>query len=93
MRQPAVLALFAWQAGWVFALRSTQLWIEPTRAAGALVEMAFEKQKAFADGMTAASLAAMRGADLQGIAAAALRPTRRRVSANAKALTKPRRPA
>jgi hypothetical protein len=91
MRHPAEFALFAWQAGWVFALRSARLWTEPATAAGSLAKMALEKQKAFADGMMAAGRAAIRGADAHGVAAAALRPARRRVSANVKALGKVRK--
>jgi len=86
MSSPADYALFAWQAGWVFALRSAQLWAEPARAAATLAEMAAEKQKAFAQGAVAAGIAAMQGARPDLVAAAALRPARRRVSANVRAL-------
>ncbi|MGG5810708.1 hypothetical protein [Falsiroseomonas sp. CW058] len=88
MKNPAAYALFAWQAGWVFTLRSAQLWAEPATAAATLAEMAAEKQKAFAQGAVAAGLAAMQGARPDLVAAAALRPAQRRVAANMRALGK-----
>jgi len=88
MKNPAAYALFAWQAGWVFALRSAQLWTEPVGAASALAEMAAEKQRAFAAGALAAGRAALQGTRPDLIAAAALGPSRRRVAANLKALTR-----
>lgn len=91
MTDPATFALFAWQAGWVFTLRSLQLASEPAQAAASLSAMALEKQRAFAEGWVAASKAAMRGADAGVVAAAALGPARRRVAANHKALTRKRR--
>jgi hypothetical protein len=91
LNDPAEYALFAWQAGWVFALRSAQLWAEPAQAAATLAEMAAEKQKAFAQGAIAAGLAAMQGARPDLVAAAALRPARRRVMANMRALGRPKR--
>jgi hypothetical protein len=89
MKNPAAYALFAWQAGWVFTLRSAQLWTEPAKAAAALTEMAAEKQKAFAEGALAAGRAAMLGSGPERVAAAALGPARRRVRANLNTLTRP----
>lgn len=86
MRHPAEFAWFTWQAGWVFALRSAQLWAEPAEATATLTAMALEKQRAFAQGWTAASRAALRGADAGTVVAVALAPARRRVSANHRAL-------
>lgn len=88
MTHPAAYALLAWQAGWVFTLRSAQLWTEPAGAATALAEMAAEKQRAFAAGAMAAGRAAMLGARPDLVAAAALRPARRRVAANLRRLTR-----
>ncbi|MBW8270382.1 hypothetical protein [Caldovatus aquaticus] len=89
MRHPADFALFAWRSGWVFALRSARLAVEPAEAAASLAAMALEKQRACAEGWLAASRAALRGADAGAVAAAALAPARRRVSANHRALTRP----
>jgi hypothetical protein len=86
VRTPSEYALFAWQAGWVFALRSAQLWSAPATAAGELAAMAAEKQRAFAEGAVAAGVAALKGTRPDLVAAAALRPARRRVSANVRAL-------
>lgn len=88
MINPGAYALFAWQSGWVFALRSMQLASNPQGAAAALTEMVAEKQKAFTDGAFAASRAAMQGASVEAVAEAALRPARRRVSANMRALNR-----
>ena len=88
---PAQYALFAWQAGWVFTLRSLQLCAEPVGAAAALTAMVAEKQKAFTDGAIAAGKAVLDGSRPDVVAAAALRPARRRVAANMRALGKPRR--
>ena len=44
---PFTYGLFAWQAGWVFALRSAALWAEPATAQAKLTEYVLEKQKAF----------------------------------------------
>jgi len=82
---PAGWGLFAWQAGWVFALRSMDLMARPDGGA-ALTRMALEKQKAFADGWMAAGAAAMRGEAPAAVMAAAARPARRRVSANLRTL-------
>ncbi|WP_270938504.1 hypothetical protein, partial [Falsiroseomonas oryzae] len=71
MTDPARMALLAWQAGWVFTLRSAQLWTEPAAAAAALAEMAAEKQRAFAAGAVAAGRAAMLGSRPDVVAAAA----------------------
>ncbi len=86
---PAAYALFAWQAGWVFTLRSLQLATQPGEAASTLTAMMAEKQKAFADGAIAAGLAVMQGARPDVVAAAALRPAQRRVAANIRALRHP----
>jgi hypothetical protein len=90
MTNPAAYALLAWQAGWVFTIRSAQLWAEPAKAGAALAEMAAEKGRAFTAGAFAASRAAMEGARPDLVAAAALGPARRRVAANLRALTRPR---
>jgi hypothetical protein len=82
--------LFAWQAGWVFALRCAQLWGAPSESASALAEMVAEKQRAFSDGAFAAGRAAMLGQRPDMVASAALRPTRRRVAANLRLLTRAR---
>lgn len=92
MTHPVGLAVLAWQTGWVFMLRSAQLWAAPAGAAAALAEMAAEKQRAFAAGAFAAGRAALSGARPELVAAAALRPARRRVAANLRQLTRPRRP-
>ncbi|NKC32128.1 hypothetical protein [Falsiroseomonas selenitidurans] len=86
MINPGAYALFAWQAGWVFTLRSLQLSVDPAGASAALAEMVAEKQKAFTDGAFAATRAVMAGARPDLVAAAALRPARRRVAANIRAL-------
>lgn len=88
MTHPAAYAWLAWQAGWVFTLRSAQLWTEPAEAASALAEMAAEKQRAFTAGAFAAGRAAMLGTRPDLVAAAALRPARRRVAANLRQLTR-----
>jgi hypothetical protein len=90
MTNPAAFALLAWQAGWVFTIRSAQLWAEPATAAATLAEMAAEKQRAFTAGAFAAGRAALDGARPDLVAAAALRPARRRVAANLRQLTRPR---
>ena len=79
---------FAWQTGWVFALRSAELWTEPAKAQSRLARYALEKQKAFAIGAVRAGAAAMAGARLEAVAAAALAPSRTRVRANARKLAK-----
>ncbi len=88
---PFTLGLFAWQAGWVFALRSAELWTEPARAQARLTEYALEKHKAFSEGAVKAGFAAMDGAAPAAVAAAALAPSRKRVRANARMLAKPKR--
>jgi hypothetical protein len=90
MSNPAAYALLAWQAGWVFTLRSAQLWAEPATATAELARMAAEKQRAFAAGAVAAGRAALDGARPDLVAAAALGPARRRVAANLRQLTRPR---
>lgn len=89
MAPPVSYTLLAWQAGWVFALRSAQLWSQPAQAAAALTEMAAEKQRAFAAGALAAGQAALLGSRPDVVAAAALKPARRRVAANLRQLTRP----
>ena len=84
--------LFAWQTGWVFTLRSAQLWADPATAATVLGDMAAEKQRAFLDGWAAAGRAAIGGAGMQAVTKAALAPARRRVIANLRQLHRaPRR--
>ena len=83
---PFTTALFAWQTGFVFTLRSMQLWAEPAKAQAQLTEFALEKQRAFTAGAAAAGKAAMAGADAPAVVAAALAPARRRVRANARKL-------
>jgi hypothetical protein len=90
MTDPAAFALLAWRTGWVFTLRSAQLWTEPAGAATALADMAAEKQRAFAAGAMAAGRAAMLGARPDLVAAAALSPARRRVASNYRRLTRVR---
>ena len=85
---PFAYGLFAWQAGWVFALRSAELWTEPAKAQARLTEYALEKQKAFASGVIKAGAAAMVGSRPEVVVAAALAPSRKRVSANARKLAK-----
>ncbi len=85
---PFTYGLFAWQAGMVFALRSAELWTEPAKAQARLAQYALEKQKAFAEGAVKAGVAAMEGAAPGVVAAAALAPSRRRVRANARKLSK-----
>lgn len=84
---PFTLGLFAWQASVVFTMRSAQLWADPATASTALTGMALEKQKAFSDGVMAASKLAMTGAGAGAVAAAALKPAQTRVSANVRRLT------
>ena len=85
---PLAYGLFAWQTGWVFAMRSAALWAEPAKAQAKLAEYALEKQKAFATGALDAGAAMMAGAAPAAVAAAALAPSRRRVRANARKLAK-----
>jgi hypothetical protein len=85
---PFTYGLFAWQTGWVFALRSAALWTEPATATAKLTEYALEKQKAFATGAIQAGTAAMTGAPPAAVVAAALAPSHRRVRANARKLAK-----
>ena len=83
---PQAYGMFAWQAGWVFALRTMQLATQPATAADSLTDMMAEKQRAFTEGMFAASQAMLRGSRPEVVAAAALRPSRRQVSANLRKL-------
>jgi hypothetical protein len=81
---------YAWfaEAGWVFALHSAQLWANPAQASARLAALAAEKHKAFGEGAMRASIAALRGANPDTVAKAAMAPARRRVRANAKKLKK-----
>jgi len=88
MTNPVGYAWMAWQAGWVFTLRSAQLWAAPATAANELVRMAEEKQRAFTDGVFAASRAVLKGTRPDLVAHVALAPMRRRVSANLRQLTR-----
>jgi hypothetical protein len=83
---PAQWGLLAWQAGWVFTLRSMDLMARPDGAGAELTRMALEKQRAFSDGWFAAGRAAMRGDHPAAVMAAAARPVQRRVSANLRTL-------
>ncbi|MFC0385492.1 hypothetical protein [Muricoccus vinaceus] len=80
--------LYAWQAGWVFTLRSAALLSKPDSAGAELTRMALEKQRAFTEGWFAAGRAAMRGENPAAVMAAAAHPARRRVSANLRSLRK-----
>ena len=80
---PFMTAAFALQAGFVFTLRSMQLWAEPAKAGAQLTEFVLEKQRAFVQGMAAAGKASLAGADAPAVFAAALGPAQRRVRANA----------
>jgi hypothetical protein len=83
---PFTATAFAWQAGFVFTLRSMQLWTEPAKAQAQLTAYALEKQRAFALGMAAAGKAALAGAEAPAVLAAAMAPAHRRVKANARKL-------
>jgi hypothetical protein len=85
---PDTFARFAWQAGTVFAMRSWGLAGNPATMSARLSEMAIEKQRAFAEGAVAAWQAVLLGSRPDVVAEAALRPSRRRVSANHRKLTK-----
>jgi hypothetical protein len=84
---PFTAAAFAWQAGFVFTMRSVQLWTQPAQAQAQLAAYALEKQRAFSAGALAASRAMLAGAAAPAVMAAALRPAQRRVRANVRALT------
>lgn len=90
MTDPADFAVLAWRMGWVFTLRSAQLFTEPAGAATALSDMAAEKHRAFADGALAAGRAALRGTRPDLVVAAALTPARRRVASNYRRLMRAR---
>lgn len=77
-------AAYLWlaEAGFVFAMHSAQLWMQPGMAAGRLAALGAEKQQAFAQGAMQAGLAALRGAKPQAVANAAMAPAKRRVRAN-----------
>lgn len=77
-------AAYFWlaEAGFVFAMHSAQLWMQPGKAAGRLAALGAEKQQAFAEGAMQAGMAALRGAPPQAMANAAMAPARRRVKAN-----------
>jgi hypothetical protein len=85
---PFTAAAFAWQSGFVFAMRSAQLWVEPAEAQAKLTGYVLEKQRAFADGAFAASRAVMAGAAGPAVVAAALAPAHRRVRANLRVITR-----
>ncbi|MGG5818865.1 hypothetical protein [Falsiroseomonas sp. HW251] len=84
---PPAYALMAWQASWVFTLRSMQLWTDPMAATSELTRMAMEKHRAFSAGAMAAGKAALIGTRPDLVAAAAVAPARRRVAANLRELT------
>ena len=75
---------FVAEAQAVMLRRSLALWAEPQNAGPALARMVAEKQRAFAEGALAAGFAMARGAEPAVVAAAALRPARRRVRRNLK---------
>ena len=83
---PAQWGIFAWQAGWVFTLRSMDLMAAPAEAGSELARMALEKQRAFTQGWMDAGRKALQGADARQIANAAMAPARRRVAANVRTL-------
>lgn len=85
---PFTAAAFAWQSGFVFAMRSAQLWVQPAEAQAKLTGYALEKQRAFTDGAFAASRAVMAGAAGPAVVAAALAPAHRRVRANLRVITR-----
>ncbi len=89
---PLSLGLFAWQAGWVFALRSASLASDPMNASSRLADMVAEKQRAFAAGMMGAAAAMAVGSRPDVVAAAAIAPAQRRVAVNARRLAKGRMP-
>jgi hypothetical protein len=84
---PFTAAAFAWQSGFVFAVRSAQLWAQPAGAQAVLTGYALEKQRAFTAGAVAAGQAALAGAAGPAVLAAALAPSQRRVRANLRKLT------
>jgi hypothetical protein len=86
MNDPSRWGLFAWQASWVFALRSMDLMARPDGAGAELTRMALEKQRAFTDGWFAAGRAVMRGEHPVAVADAATRASRRRVASNFRTL-------
>lgn len=75
--------MFAWQASWVFAMRSASLAGDPLNAGARLADMVSEKQRAFTAGMMGAAAAMAVGSRPDVIAAAAMRPAQRRVAVNA----------
>lgn len=84
---PFAWGIFAWRAGMVFTVRSADLMLRaPHEATHVLTGMALEKGRAFTEGWMAAGAAAVRGADPAAVMAAAVRPSRRRVAANLRAL-------
>ncbi|WP_376095799.1 hypothetical protein ACE7GA_03705 [Roseomonas sp. CCTCC AB2023176] len=84
---PVTWGLFAWEAGWVFSVRSMELMFQaPADAAETLGDMALEKGRAFAEGWFDAGLAAMHGADAMAVLAAAAAPARDCVRANLRGL-------
>lgn len=82
--------MMAWHAGFVFTMRSMQLWAEPTHAAPRLMQHAAEKQRAMLQGMVGVTAAMVRGVAPLAVMEAALEPARRRVAANARGLARRR---
>ncbi|WP_431283050.1 hypothetical protein ACQW02_27245 [Humitalea sp. 24SJ18S-53] len=83
---PLSFGMFAWQATWVFAMRSASLAGDPINASARLADMVDEKQRAFTAGMMGAVAAMAVGSRPDVVAAAAMRPAQRRVAVNAKRL-------
>lgn len=83
---PIALGFFAWQASWVFALRTASLAGDPMNAGARLADMVTEKQRAFTAGMMGAAAAMAVGSRPDVVAAAAMRPAQRRVAVNARRL-------
>lgn len=82
--------LMAWHAGFVFTVRSMQLWSEPVHAAPRLMAHAAEKQRAMLQGMVGVTEAVVRGVTPMAMVEAAFEPARRRVAANARGLARRR---
>lgn len=83
--------LMAWHTGFVFTLRSLQLWSEPAHAAPRLLSHAAEKQRAMLRGMVGVTEAVVQGAAPLAVMQAAFEPARRRVAANARGLARRKR--
>lgn len=80
--------LMPWHAGFVFTLRSLQLWTEPTHAAHRLLAHAEEKRRAMLQGMVGVTRAVVDGATPMALVQAAFEPARRRVAANARGMAR-----